>query len=91
MPNFIDRNPEQMMKFGTEAKKNIGDMILMIRKVEGILDSCASDLDEPTRKQIQKLHECCNTYLKKIDVYQNIADDIYKKGKRLSEIRNGGY
>lgn len=90
MSSFIDRNPEQMMKYASEAKNVIVDMTLVIRKVESLLDAYSKDLDDPTQKQIEKLHECCDKYFKQIEVYQNIADDIYKKGKRLSDIRNGG-
>lgn len=89
MGNFIDRNPEEMIKYATEARDVIGEMTLVIRKIEGLLDAYALDLDEPTQKQIQKLHEACSAYFKQIEVYQNIADSIYQKGKRLSDIRNG--
>lgn len=89
MGTYIDRNPEQMMRYANEARGIIGEMAMIIRKVEGYLDYYANDLDEPTRKQIQKLHECCNSYFKQIEIYQNIADDIYRKGKRLDDIRGG--
>ena len=90
MAGFIDRNPEQMISYATQAKNVIEEMTLVIRKVEGLLDSYSQDLDDPTNKQIEKLHECCNEYFKQIEVYQDIADSIYKKGKKLDEIRNGG-
>ncbi len=90
MSSFIDRNPEQMMKYANEAKTVIDEMTLLIKKVEGLLDAYSKDLDGPTQKQIEELHKCCAEYFKQIEVYQNIADDVYKKGKRLSEIRNGG-
>lgn len=89
MGTYIDRNPEQMMKYANEARNVIGEMTTIIRKVEGVLDAYANDLDEPTRKQIQKLHECCDSYFKQIEVYQNVADSVYQKGKRLSDIRGG--
>lgn len=87
--SFIDRDPKQMMKYGENAKVLIGEVTLLIRKVEGLLDAYSTDLDDPTRKQIQTLHQCCTTYLTQIKVYQNIADSIYKKGKALDRIRNG--
>lgn len=90
MANFIDRSPEEMMKYATDAKSILDDMSLTIRKVEGLLDAYASDLDGPTQAQIQKLHECCEEYFRQMEVYENIAASIYQKGKRLSEIRNGG-
>ena len=90
MSSFIDRNPEQMMKYANEARTVIGEMTLLIRKVEGLLDAYSKDLDGPTQKQIAELHKCCSDYFKQIEVYQNVADDVYNKGKRLSDIRNGG-
>ena len=90
MGSFIDRNPEQMMKYANDARTVIGDMTLIIRKVEGVLDSYAKDLDTPTQKQIQELHNCCKEYFKQMEVYQKIADSIYNKGKRLNDIRMGG-
>lgn len=90
MSSFIDRNPEQMMKYANEARTVIGEMTLLIRKVEGLLDAYSKDLDGPTQKQITELHKCCSEYFKQIEVYQKVADDVYNKGKRLSDIRNGG-
>ena len=88
MGSFIDRNPDQMMKYSKEAKTVIGEMVLLIRKVEGLLDAYSKDLDGPTQKQIEELHKCCSDYFKQIDVYQNVADSIYTKAKKLADIRN---
>lgn len=90
MALFIDRNPEMMMKYAQDAKTVISEMTLLIRKVEGLLDSYAKDLDDPTQKQINELHNCCSEFFKQIEVYLKIADDVYQKGKRLQAIRNGG-
>ena len=90
MINYIDRDPEQMMRYAKDAQTIIGEMTLTIRKVEGVLDSVAKDLDEPTRKKIAELHEYCNTYFKQIDVYENFGSDINNKVKRLQKIRSGG-
>lgn len=90
MGPFIDRNPEQMMKYAKEARTVISEMTLLIRKVEGLLDAYSKDLDGPTQKQIKELHKCCSEYFKQIQVYQNVADDVYNKGKRLRDIRNEG-
>lgn len=90
MSSFIDRNPELMMQYGNEARAVIGEMTLLIRKVEGVLDAYSADLDEPTQKQIQKLHEYSSAYFKQIETYQKVADHVYLKGKHLMDIRNGG-
>ncbi len=90
MGTFIDRNPEQMIKYATDARNVIGEMTMTIRKVEGLLDAYAPDLDDPTQKQIQELHTCCSNFFRQIETYQKIADSVYTKGKRLSDIRSGG-
>lgn len=90
MGSFIDRNAEQMIKYASDAKNVIGEMTMIIRKVEGILDASAANLDDPTQKQIQLLHTCCNDFFKQLETYQNIADDVQRKGKRLQIIRTEG-
>lgn len=90
MSTFIDRNPEQMMKYAREARTVIDEMTMLIRKVEGLLDAYSKDLDDPTQKQIEELHKCCAEYFKQIEVYQNVADSVYTKGKHLNDVRNGG-
>ena len=89
--SFIDRNPEKMVAYAKEARNIIGDMTLTIRKIEGILDSFSPDLDSPTQKKIQELHNCCNEYIKEMETYQKVAHSIFIKGKKLGDIRNGGY
>ncbi len=90
MASFIDRDPQAMMKYAADATAVVNDMGLTIRKVEALLDACAPELDGPTQVQIQKLHTCCASYFKQMEVYENIAGTIYQKGKRLFDIRNGG-
>lgn len=90
MGNFIDRNPEEMVRYSKKAKDVIGEMIFIIRKIEGILEYSAPALDDVTQEKINKLHNCCNEYFKQIDVYQSAAESIYKKGISLSTIREEG-
>lgn len=89
MSSFIDRDPKKMMSYAKNVETVINEMTLLIRKVEGVLDSYAKDLDGPTLKQIDELHKCCNEYLKQIEVYDRIAKSVYDKGKKLNNIRNG--
>ena len=35
MSGYIDRNPQQMMKYAQDARAVISDMALIVRKVEG--------------------------------------------------------
>ena len=89
MSTFIDRDPQELMRYARDARNIIDEMTLLIRKTEGLLDAYASDLDETTQKQIQELHSCCSEYFKQIEGYRRIADEIYSKGKRLNDLRNG--
>ena len=89
MESYIDRNPEQMIRYAKEVKDVINEMTVTIKKVEGVLAAYENDLDGPTRKQIKKLNEYCSEYLKLIDKLVDITDTIYMKGKRLSDIRGG--
>ena len=90
MNGMIDRNPEEMMKYAKAAGDIIGEMTMIIRKIEGLLDNYAKDLDDPTREKIQELHDCVKSFFKQMDTYQNVANSIFSKGKRLAGIRNGG-
>lgn len=87
---FIDRDAPTMMKYSKDVQVVISDMILIIRKVEGVLDYYSHELDTITQEEIKKLHTACDKFLKEIDHYQGVADSIYFKGKKLNDIRNGG-
>lgn len=87
--NFIDRDPKEMIKKATEMKKTVGEMIQLIRGIEGVLDSEKNKLDGPTQKQIEELHKCCNEYLRHSDAYFRVAEIVETKGKKLDKIRNG--
>lgn len=86
MESFIDRDPEKMIQYGKNAEEIIGNMILTMRKIEGVLDYYAADLDTNTQAQIAKLHESCSACIDKIDIYSRIAQDIKGKGQKLRGI-----
>lgn len=90
MGSFIDRNPDQMIRFADDAAGIVDEMTLLVRKLESLLDESAKDLDDPTRKQINSLHECCDKYYKVMDSYREVAEDIKAKGKRLRDARTEG-
>lgn len=89
MGSFIDRNPDKMIAYGKSASEIIGDMTFILKKVEGTLDSCAADLDDASQKEIGKLHECINEFLREMTVYANVASEIKKKGQDLKKVVEG--
>lgn len=90
MGAFIDRNPELMMQYAKNAGSIIDEMTTIIRKTEALLNSYAKDLDDPTQKQLEELHKCCSTFFKQIETYKKVADDVFLKGIRLKDVRDGG-
>ena len=89
MSSFIDRNPEKMIAYGKSAKEVIGNMVGLMKKIEGTLDACAADLDSASQREINKLHECIQQFQREITVYNDVADEIQKKGQRLKEVVEG--
>lgn len=89
MDRFIDRNPEKMIAYGKGAKEIIGEMIHYMKSVEGKLDQYATELDVASQREIVKLHECINSFIKEIAVYNEVAEEIKKKGFALKEVVEG--
>ena len=88
--NYIDRNPEQMIRYSENARTLIDEMQLIVRKVESLLSAYSKDLDSPTLKQIEQLNICCKSFYSQFDVYRKTADEIKKKGEKLRDIRAEG-
>lgn len=87
MSSYLDRNPNEMIKYANNANAVIGEMTLAILKIEGVLEAYAPHLDDASQKQIKKLQEYCEVYLKEMEVYTRITGSIETKGKRLKAIR----
>ncbi len=85
---FIDRDPDKMISYGKQAKEVIGSMILLMKTVEGTLDSCAPDLDSNTQREIEKLHGFVGAFMRDIAVYNDVAREIERKGYVLKDIRD---
>lgn len=86
MGSFIDRNPDKMIAYGTNAKEVIGNMLLLMKKVEAALDENASHLDDKSQHEVNELHDCINSFMVEISKYNDIADEIKKKGLALKEV-----
>ena len=76
MSTFIDRDPEKMIYYARNAKDVIADMNTIIRKVENLLEAYKKDLDDPTNRQIDVLHDCCTAYFREIALYQKVAEEV---------------
>lgn len=84
---FIERDPEQMLKYVMEAKKYASSMIMLIRGVQGSLEYYKSELDENCNGAIEKLNTDCEIFLKQVDVYYHLAKQIEKKAKQQQSIK----
>lgn len=89
MGSFIDRNPDKMIAYGKSAKEIIGEMTGYMKATEGKLDQYASELDDASQREINKLHECVSKFLVEITTYNDVADEIKKKGHALKEVVEG--
>lgn len=89
--SFINRDPDEMIKYAVSARQILEQIEHLMSQVENVLDSSAPDLDDPTQKEIEKLHACCAAAKKAFEKYRNTADIIEKKGIALKSVREGSY
>lgn len=84
---FIERNPEEMLRFADSAEKYAASMTTIIRGVQGSAAYYESELDENCRKCIEKLNSDCGKFLTQVDVYYQLANQIEKKAKQQMDIK----
>lgn len=84
---FIDRDPEEMLRFAASAKKYASSMTTLIRGVQGSAAYYESELDDNCKSCIAKLNTDCNGFLTQVDVYYQLATQIEKKALRQKEIK----
>lgn len=85
---FIERDPEEMLKFAQRAKNYAANMTHLLRVTQGSADFYRSELDDKSQKCIDKLHENCNLFLTQVRIYYDLADQIEKKAKIQKDIRD---
>lgn len=85
--SFINRNPDEMIKYAASAKEIVEAIETLMNRVEAVLDNSAPDLDDPTQKEIEKLHVCCRDAKKAFEKYRETAETIQKKGVALKAAR----
>lgn len=84
---FIERNPEEMLRFADSAKAYASAMIMLIRGVQGSASYYESELDNNCQVCIEKLNADCDKFLAQVDVYHQLADQIRKKANQQIDIK----
>ena len=84
---YIDRNWEQMIRYGKEAKEIVDQMNNSLRIIEGVLEASKVHLDDKSREQIAQLHTCCDNFRRETVAYRKVAEKIEDLGKKLMHAR----
>lgn len=88
MANFIDRNSEDMRAYAKSVNEYAANMTQLIRATQGSLAFYESELDDKCKSCIAKLNTDCNDFLRQVDAYHQLANQIEKKANKLDEVRN---
>ena len=81
MGNFYDRDPYSMLRYSAEAYQLIEEMSGIVRRVSNALTENASNLDDASQRDIEKLKTCVDDFYKQMETYQRITSDIQRKAK----------
>lgn len=84
---FIERDPEEMVRFAESAKKYASAMVMLIRGVQGSASYYEAELDDNCQACIEKLNGDCEKFLTQVDVYYQLANQIDKKAKQQMDIK----
>ncbi|WP_352419541.1 hypothetical protein [Proteiniborus sp.] len=88
MGNFIDRNTDDMRAFVKSVKEYVGNMTMLMRTAQGLLSSYEADLDNNCKECIAKFKDCCTTFLKQIDSYNELAKLMERKAAAQDAAKN---
>ena len=88
MANFIDRNSDDMRAYAKSANEYAANMTMLIRTTQGSLAFYESELDDKCKSCIVKLNFDCSEFLRQVDTYHELANQIEKKANKLDEVRN---
>ena len=81
MANFYDRDPYAMLRYSAEAYQLIEEMSGIVQRVSNALTENASNLDDASQRDIEKLKTCVDDFYKQMETYQRITSDIQRKAK----------
>lgn len=87
MMAFIERDPEEMLRFAQSAKRYAATMVTLIRGVQGSVAFYEAELDDNCRSGIGRLNEDCEKFLEQVEVYTQLSNQIEKKAKQQMDIR----
>lgn len=88
MSNFIDRNSDDMKAYAKVVKDYAANMTQLIRTTQGALAFYESDLDDNSRSCIEKFNKDCYEFLKQVESYYQLANQIEKKANKQDEAKN---
>lgn len=86
MANFIDRNSEDMRAYAKSVNEYAANMTQLIRATQGSLAFYESELDDKCKSCIAKLNTDCNDFLRQVDAYHQLANQIEKKQTNLTKL-----
>ncbi len=84
---YIDRDPEEMLRFAARAKKYASTMVTLMRGVQGSASFYESELDSNCKGCIERLNADCEKFLSQVDVYYELANQIEKKARQQMDIK----
>ncbi len=84
---FLERDPEEMLRFAVMAKRYASTMVTLIRGIQGSAAYYESELDDNCKSCIEKLNSDCNSFLTQVEVYYQLANQIEKKAKQQMNIK----
>lgn len=85
--NFIERDPDEMLKFADSAEKYVNNVVPIIRHLQGSIEYYKEELDDNCQVCIEKLNADCELFLTQVDVYHELANQIKKKATKQKDIK----
>lgn len=87
MERIVDRDPHEMIRFATSADAYVSEIVPKIRAIQGMMEFFKSQLDDSCQLCIENLNTDCEEYLKKVNIYHELADQIRKKAQKQIDAR----
>lgn len=89
MPDFIDRDPVEIMNYAKEVMKYYEDMGALLTKSNTLVQGYADDLDDKCAELAAKYADVVKTLYSQIESYRDLANQLDKNARKLAEARNG--
>lgn len=85
---FIDRDPDEMIRYAKEAEALATNMDSLITNVDRSLSHFSSDLNSDCQKAIAKLSADIKSFKNQIEYFNSISKSIDTKAKKQIEAKN---